>query len=155
MQLLLPDYAATEFGGGHKIPCYRRAGTPIRCISLRIGPRRDDFSILLTWLIADVAPIEATPGSPDGEPNRAGLTINMSLLWSRSVECWKERKVPSADKLEVWREAHPDRNGLTDPEVIRAYFAVDDAFDRLVTLGVPYFAAIEEKRREGSGGATE
>ncbi len=85
---LLVQFEAACFGENWPdLLCYRWKIDPgLTCyVTLRVDDHDDRFHVLLAWLLTDRSPVFATPGAPDSEPNRDGLSIDLSLLWSRNV----------------------------------------------------------------------
>lgn len=144
----LPQFEAATFGEHWpELPCYRwaLAADLVFFVTLKTAESEDRFSVLLTWMLTGRPPIHATPGAPDSPPNRDGLTIDISLLWSRSAVAWKVRYSPSAEEASAWEETYRGTDALRDEEMRKVYPRVDDAVDRVRDLGMPYFRTIADR----------
>jgi hypothetical protein len=128
--------------------CYRwRIGQGLSCyVTLKVSGKDDRFHVLLSWLLTDRQPIYATPGAPDSEPNRDGLSIDLSLLWSRSATGWKVKYTPPPEELSAWLAKNPELNDPTrDGEAKKVFPRVDDAVRRIVDYGYPYLRTIADR----------
>ena len=146
---LLPQFEAACFGEHWlDLLCYRwKIGHGLTCyVTLRIDDKDDRFHVLLSWLLTDRHPIFATPGAPDSEPNRDGLSIDLSLLWSRNAVRWKVKYLPSRDELSAWLLRNPEFSDPTRDEDVRKVFPrVDDAVQRVLDYGYPYLRTIADR----------
>jgi hypothetical protein len=146
---LLPHFEAACFGENWSdLLCYRwRIGPGLTSyVTLRVDENDDRFHVLLAWLLTDRPPIFATPGTPDSQPNRDGLSIDLSLLWSRNAVQWKVKYSPSPDELSAWLLRHPEFNDRArDEEERKVLPRVDDAVQRALDFGFPYLRAIADR----------
>jgi hypothetical protein len=146
---LLPQFEAPFFGEHWPdLLCYRwRTGPGFTCyITLKVDDNDDRFHVLLAWLLTDRPPIFATPGAPDGKPNRDGLSINLSLLWSWNAVSWKVKNSPSPDELSAWLLRNPEFNDpRRDEEARKVVPRVDEAVQRALDYGFPYLRTIADR----------
>ncbi len=146
---LLPQFEAACFGEHwSELPCYRwKIGPGLTTyVTLKVDDNDDRFHVLLTWLLTDRPPIFATPGAPDSEPNRDGLSIDLSLLWSWNAVQWKVKYLPSADELSTWLLRNPEFSDTTRDEEARKVFPrVDDAVRCVLDYGLSYLRTISER----------
>ncbi|WP_143206267.1 hypothetical protein [Singulisphaera sp. GP187] len=97
-------------------------------------------------MTTDRPPIFATPGAPNDEPNKDGLTVDLSLLWTRNATPWKVRYTPETEKVSDWVARHPDVSEIVDnSDALKAYYYVDEAVDMFLNFGLPYFELIKAK----------
>jgi hypothetical protein len=146
---LLPQFEAACFGEDWPdLLCYRWSIGPglTSYVTLRVDDNDDRFHVLLAWLITDRPPIFATPGAPDSQPNRDGLSIDLSLLWSRNAVQWKVKYSPSPVELSAWLLRHPEfSDPARDEEARKVLPRVDDAVERVRDYGFPYLRRIAER----------
>ena|GEM_PF-6929854 len=141
----LPEFQTSHFGNVSKnLICYKCKWSLTNYITLKGDPKIDQFTILVTWMMTDRAPVYATPGVPSDSPNDDGLTIDLSLLLAPSVRYWKVKYLPPRDELEKWMRCYPELD-LVDEDLVKAYFYIDQAFDILLQHGIPYLESINEK----------
>ena len=146
---LLPQFEGARFGEHWSdLLCYRwKIGQGLTCyVTLRVDDKDDRFHILLGWLLTDRDPIFAAHGAPDNEPNRDGLSFNLSLLWSWNAVPWKVKYTPSQEELSAWLMRNPEFNDASRDEEARKVFPrVDDAAQRIVDFGFPYLKTIADR----------
>ncbi len=146
---LLPQFETASFGEHwHDLLCYRwKIGQGLICyVTLKIDDKDDRFHILLSWLVTDRDPIFATPGGPGSEPNRDGLSIDLSLLWSWNAVQWKVKYTPSQEELSAWLLKNPEFNDTASDEEARKVFPrVDDGVQRIADFGFPYLKTIADR----------
>jgi hypothetical protein len=146
---LLPQFERASFGEHWPdLLCYRwKIDQGFTCyVTLRIHERDDRFDLLLAWLLTDREPIYATPGAPDSEPNRDGLSIDLNLLWSHHAIAWKVKYMPPAEELSAWLARNPAFGDVTqNQEAQRIFPRVDDAVGRVIEYGYPYLRSIAHR----------
>lgn len=146
---LLPQFESARFGEHWQdLLCYRcKIGQGLTCyVTLKIDDKDDRFHILLSWLLTERDPIFATPGGPASEPNRDGLSINLSLLWSWNAVQWKVKYTPSQEELSAWLLTNPEFDDTARDEEARKVFPrVDDAVQRILDYGFPYLKTVADR----------
>jgi hypothetical protein len=146
---LLPQFQPACFSDDWpELLCYRwRIGEGLTCyVTLKVDDKDDRFHVLLAWLLTDRQPIYATPGVPGGEPNRDGLSVAISLLWSHGASQWKVKYTPPQEELSAWLAKNPQFNDPTvHGEARKVFPRVDDAVRRIVDYGYPYLRTIADR----------
>ncbi|MDR3633662.1 MAG: hypothetical protein P4L84_07480 [Isosphaeraceae bacterium] len=141
----LPEFRPAKFGNSSRnLVCFRAKSVLWTYVTLDIAKNSDQFAVILTWMLTDRPPVYATPGTPRGEPNRDGLSVDLSLLWSPGARPWKVKYLPPRDALEAWSRSHPEVD-MSDEDLVKSYFYTDDAVDKLLELGIPYLNEAERK----------
>jgi hypothetical protein len=144
----LPQSRPASFGGGFDdYMCYGWPDGLLRFyLTLRVHPRDDTFSMLIAWMKTDKPPIFATPGAPDHEPNQDGLSVDLSLFWSHHAKPWKVKYSPDSESATAWMARHPDVTSIvSDSDKLKAYYYVDEAVDKFIQFGLPYFSRIKQE----------